>query len=167
MPGPARDLHANQHVVAILGFAEHVRARSEQRVVTDPDLFDQRLEGGAAGLERRGLLALCLKPREERLVLAVEDVNLVLPVGLGQENTKIGVGEFEVDCVIGDLDDGVVPPGDALLLVQNAQDAFVERVVEKDALSLDRGLVRRPAGISDDREQKHAEKSNRHPDEGG
>ena len=78
-------------------------------------------------------------------------------VGLGEEDAEIGVGEFHVEDPVGDLDDRIVPPGDALLLVESAGDALVESVLEKRALDLVGGVVSRPAGIGDDGEQEQAE----------
>ena len=101
----------------------------------------------------------------ERTVVGIEDVDLVMAVGLGEEDAEIGVGEFEVDGLVGDLDDGVVPPGDALLLVQRARDALVEGVLEQRALAFGRGLIGRPAGVGDDGKQQQSEERDRRADD--
>ena len=106
-------------------------------------------------------MRLRLAERVDRLILGVEDVDLVMGIGLGEEDAEIGVGEFHIEDLVGDLDDGIVPPGDALLLVQRARDALVESVLEQRALDLGSGLVGRPAGIGNDRKQKQAEEGDR------
>src|SRR5690606_19667969 len=104
MPGPSRDLHADEHVVAVLRLVEHVGAGPKARGVTRPDFVDERREGGTAVLKRRGPLAFRFHPGIERLVPGIEDVDLVLTVGFGEKNPEVGVGELEVDGIVGDLD---------------------------------------------------------------
>ena len=119
-----------------------------------PRLSDHRLNAGAAALEYGRLTPFGLRKCIKRAILAVDDVDLVMAVRLGEENAEIAVSEVEIDGFVGDLDDGIIPPSDALLFVEDAGDALIERVLEKGALAFGRSLVRRPTRIRNDGQQE-------------
>ena len=48
-----------------------------------------------------------------------------MTVGLGEEDAEICVDEVEVDGFVRDLEDRVIPPSNALLLVERAGDALI------------------------------------------
>ena len=35
-----------------------------------------------------------------------------MAIGLGEKDAEIGIGEFEIDGLVSDFGDGIVPPGD-------------------------------------------------------
>ena len=132
-------------------------------MVASPYFVDNRRESRAALFERRGIKSFRVRKAIERTILSVEDVNLVMSVGLGEKDAEIGVSEFEIDGLVGDLNDGIVPPRDALLFVQGAGNAFVERVLDEHAFALACRLVGRPARIGNYREEHKPEEGDRDP----
>jgi len=125
---------------------------------------NHRLSGWAARLEITGLLPLPAEIRIDRPVLCIEDVDLVVAIGLGEEYAELVIGKFEINVRIGELGDGFIPPSDRLLLTEQARDTKIESVFNEGSLAVYGGLVGRPAGVGDDGEQEQTEKSDRDAD---
>ncbi len=119
--------------------------------------LDDGLEGRLPLVINGRVGALGVDEGVKRLVAAVDDVDFVVSVGFRQEDAEVGVDEIEVDGGVRNLDDRIVPPGNAFLLVEGSRDALVERVFEQHALTFGGALVRGPTGIGDDRKQHQAE----------
>jgi hypothetical protein len=131
------------------------------RAAAAPRFGNQCLHDRAAGLETGRLLPFRTEKRIDGAVLTVEDVDLVMAIGLGEEYAELGVREVEINGLVRDLGDGIVPPGDGFLFVQHARDTMIESVLDERAFAFGRRLVGRPARIGNDREQDQAEEDNR------
>ena len=72
----------------------------------------------------------------EGTIFAIQDVHLVVAVCLSEKNAEIRVDKIEIDGLVCDLDNGVIPPSDTLLLVQRAGDALIKGILEESTLTL-------------------------------
>ena len=115
MSGPACGLTpAGQDAVIALRLAERVGTNSQvwkgpgalPRFVNDPRY------GRAACLKTRWVLPLLTVIRIDGPVRAVENVNLIMAIGLGEKNAEFRIREVEIDGLVSDFGDGFVPPGD-------------------------------------------------------
>ncbi len=80
-----------------------------------------------------------------------------MPVCFGQKHAEVGIREFDIDALVSNLSDGIIPPGDTLLLAQHAPDAPFERVLKKLPLALHGARIGRGPGVDDDRQERQAE----------
>ena len=107
VPGPARGLPpAGQDAVIALQLAERVRTGSQVRVRAwaAPRFGNQRRHGRAAGLETGRFLPFRTEKRIDGAVLTVEDIDLVMAIGLGEKYAELGVREVEIDGLVRDLE---------------------------------------------------------------
>ena len=79
-----------------------------------------------------------------------------MTVGLGQECADVPVDPFLVE-FHGGVRDRVVPPGDTLLLVQDARNALVECVLKENLIAVERGPIGDDPGIDHDADDERAE----------
>lgn len=127
-------------------------------------LVNDPRHGRAARFETGWFLPLLTVIRIDWAVLAVENMHLVMAIGLGEKYAELSIGKVEIDRLVSNFGDGIIPPGDGLLFVQHPRDAMIERVFDERALGLGRRLVGGPAGIGDDRNEDEAEEGDRDPD---
>ncbi len=87
-----------------------------------------------------------------------------MTISLGEKYAELGNGKVEIDGLLGNFGDGLVPPSDGLFFVQHPRDAMIERVLDERALGVGCRRVRGPARIVNDRDEDEAEQGNLHPD---
>src|SRR5690606_15720988 len=87
----------------------------------------------------------------------IEDIDLVMAVGLGQVDPELRICEFEVERAVRGIDHRLAPPGNALLSVEDRGNALIESVLDQRAVDVARRLVHAPVRDGDGRRQKHAE----------
>ena len=131
MAGPPRGLQrrADRAIVVLIG-AEKVGAIAEAAALDLPDLGQDRGEHIAVSIVVVSAPAGAARIHEDRHILRVEDDHDIVTVGFAQENAELTFEEFRVGLDARDGRIGLVPPRHALLLIQDAQDAAVDRVAE-------------------------------------
>ena len=77
-----------------------------------------------------------------------------MTVGLGQKYSEVAIRKIEIDVLIRDLRNRIVPPGHTFLAVEHIRDALVKRVFEERSLGVGSSTVRGPTGECNDCEQK-------------
>ena len=153
-PFPGRDAqHLLQHLVMLLAFGEEIVALRQAGIAARARRRQHLQHLSPADLEGIGVLPPLVAIGVDRLVQGIDDVDLVVPVGLGQEDAEIAVDETEIGR-IDDQSDGIVPPGDALLLVEGPGDALVQRILDPGPFGLNLHAVRLDAHIHDGTNQQ-------------
>ena len=150
--GPARYLYGTGKLAIIaLEFAERVGRLLSFRLFAATCLRDHFVDRGSATLEAGRVSSLGAQKCIDGTIFVIEDVHFVVAVRLSEKNAEIRVDKIEVDSLVCDLEYGVIPPSDTLLLVQRSGDALIKGILEESTLTFRCSLVCRPARIGNNR----------------